>query len=1213
LTMAENICMSMSTNRNLTTDFSVSVIIPAFNAVDTLSKTLDCLLAQTYLDWQAIIVDDGSTDQTAAVAQRFVEHDPRILAISQANAGVSVARNTGIQIAQFSWLLFLDADDWLAPDFLTKMMGELQQHPDYDAVYCDWARITPDERHLRANIPSDPELLFEQLACSCTFAIHACVVRKTCVEAVGLFDPVLCTCEEWDLWQRLARSGTKFGVLPEVLAYYRMRPNSASTHAQSMILDGLRVIEQGHTSDPRVQHSVAKYAAGRVAEKLPIARLHYLLWIASLAIVNEESPEFIFSEVPQQPIAELEPFILAGWIFPVLFEARYTHETRANQLWMKYAQPIDSLLMRLETHLNMTGLAQRVLIHLDRQVLQQAKSDFPIALSRTYGICLEVSEPIADIYPPAKVERLFIKVELEGQALGTLELPICDGWVAATVVVDAIAAEFYWQILECFFSHTIYSKWPNDGGYSLQTYHRDHGWLTFLREVWDRQCWSMDQFYNASTSEAQPTQLRVVKDSVSVEVSEDLPDLTSTTPQIIVHISVGGIEIGSIAIPTHNQTVTAQVLRFAILEATGLELCRSCVREGLVGRSLQEPLSLRQRLQSARQQLKDKAVFATASKGINHDLPTTLRLGRRVEPIGTAVSRRATLPVAARDVLLEAAQLAHESVIHPAVTLDSSSSARSLWGKLRHRLPGFAASRECAIAVLPTRIVYDPNSLLSGTVSFHPERPDLPEVPQAGTMGREFFEQLFVSSTDPWKYTTPYEQTKYEQTLSLLPPDRLGKALELACAEGHFTVQLASHVEQLLATDISQIAIDRTAERCVGLEQVQFARLDIARDPIPEQFDLIVCSEVLYYMGSPADLAALALKFAAALTEGGYLLTTHANLVVDDPTQTGFDRDFPFGAKLISDTLSRTPGLALRKQILTSLNRIQLFQRQSLSTEGPAMEGIAQSAPLTIQFEHQPTELPPNVEAMVLWHGGQPRQWGMGQPIVTERLPILMYHQVSTTGPDSLTRWRISPTAFEEQIRYLRDAGYYSVTFDDWRVAQQTKQPLPGRGIILTFDDGYLDFYTDAFPILRRYGFSATVFLVAERIGQNNTWDAAYGESVPLLDGLHIAELQQEGIEFGSHSATHRPLTGLSNKAIVEEAARSRAILTRALGKPPRSFAYPYGDTDPVVQHLIGACGYTFGLTCYAGFSQYQNSLLALSRIEIMGSDSLEQFVRKLR
>ena len=166
--------------------------------------------------------------------------------------------------------------------------------------------------------------------------------------------------------------------------------------------------------------------------------------------------------------------------------------------------------------------------------------------------------------------------------------------------------------------------------------------------------------------------------------------------------------------------------------------------------------------------------------------------------------------------------------------------------------------------------------------------------------------------------------------------------------------------------------------------------------------------------------------------------------------------------------------------------------------------------------------------------------------------------------------------------------------------------------MLITFDDGYLDFQTHAWPLLQRYGFSATVSLVTGAIEESNSWDRAYGERVPLLGQQALLQLQDEGVTFGSHSISHRPMTGPSPADVVCEGLRSRLTLEHMLGLPTQAFAYPYGDTDQVVQHLIGACGYLFGLSCRHGFSSFDDSLLALPRIEVGGLDRFQDFVARL-
>jgi len=223
-----------------------------------------------------------------------------------------------------------------------------------------------------------------------------------------------------------------------------------------------------------------------------------------------------------------------------------------------------------------------------------------------------------------------------------------------------------------------------------------------------------------------------------------------------------------------------------------------------------------------------------------------------------------------------------------------------------------------------------------------------------------------------------------------------------------------------------------------------------------------------------------------------------------------------------------------------------------------------------------------------------------------------MYHRVIPAGSSATARYCVKLEAFESQLCYLHDAGYYSVSLEKWRLAIQMKRPLPGRAVILTFDDGYFDFITHAWPLLKRYGFSATIFLVTDEVGGSNRWGHVFGEQVLLLGWNEIRQLQREGVEFGSHSASHPYLTALSAQDIVREGARSRASLECELGVPVQTFAYPYGAEDGVVRHLIGASGYVLGLSRRQGHSCYDDPLLALPRIEVTGFDRFEDFIEKL-
>jgi glycosyltransferase involved in cell wall biosynthesis len=203
---------------------NISVIIPAWNAAETIAETLESLLAQTYLGWEAIVVDDGSSDETAAIAANCGQ-DARIRVVSQPHMGGCVARNTGTNLARFDWLLFLDADDWLLPQHLERMTEALLADPTLDAVYCGWARVTPNGEVIEREEFHQPVDLFSVFACRPLFPPFACVIRRSLVEAVSGFDTSFRTGQDWDFWQRITRTGA--WVLPDA-AGFGFDPRTAS-------------------------------------------------------------------------------------------------------------------------------------------------------------------------------------------------------------------------------------------------------------------------------------------------------------------------------------------------------------------------------------------------------------------------------------------------------------------------------------------------------------------------------------------------------------------------------------------------------------------------------------------------------------------------------------------------------------------------------------------------------------------------------------------------------------------------------------------------------------------------------------------------------------------------------------------------------------------------------------------------------------------------
>lgn len=472
---------------------------------------------------------------------------------------------------------------------------------------------------------------------------------------------------------------------------------------------------------------------------------------------------------------------------------------------------------------------------------------------------------------------------------------------------------------------------------------------------------------------------------------------------------------------------------------------------------------------------------------------------------------------------------------------------------------------------------------------------------QRGDDRRSFWEDLF-EEPDPWNYGSPYEQEKYRRQLDLLPERLAGTTLELACAEGRFTEQLSSRVERLIATDISSKALERAKERCAGKDNIEFRQLDLSADSIPEDLDLILCSEVLYYLKDEPELVGVARRLADAVKPGGHILTAHAFLVKDDKARTGFDWENPFGAETIARVFADTEGLQLERSLQTELYRIDLFRRQD---ERLAVEPRIETASIDAEIELE-------VARHILWGGAVVRRSEVAGTESRRQMPVLMYHRIADDGPDELARYRVSPDMFRMQMGWLRRNGYHSIGSEQLGWFVTNGHPFVGRPVMISFDDGFQDFADQAWPVLQAHDFTAEMFVVADLVGRSALWDAGIGGAAPLMDAATIARLASQGMLFGSHLASHRGADGLSTQELAGELLRSRAMMGRWLGNPPRSFAPPFGLTDERLRLLAAECGFRFGFSTENGLVSLGSDPLDLPRIEVRGDWTIDDFVNRM-
>lgn len=219
------------------------------------------------------------------------------------------------------------------------------------------------------------------------------------------------------------------------------------------------------------------------------------------------------------------------------------------------------------------------------------------------------------------------------------------------------------------------------------------------------------------------------------------------------------------------------------------------------------------------------------------------------------------------------------------------------------------------------------------------------------------------------------------------------------------------------------------------------------------------------------------------------------------------------------------------------------------------------------------------------------------------RASILMYHSIRA-GADYFSS--VSPQAFARQMAYLAEERIPVVALSELVRRLKAREPL-GGAVALTFDDGYEDNYAEALPVLRRYGFPATVFVTTGLIG---------GEDKRGMRRLSVEQMREMAasglIEFGAHTKTHPKLSRLGEAQAKEEMASSKAALEALLGAPVGLFAYPYGDFSAASAHIAGESGFDAVATVAEGLVGADADLLRLPRNSIDRTTSFAQFRGKV-
>lgn len=210
-------------------------------------------------------------------------------------------------------------------------------------------------------------------------------------------------------------------------------------------------------------------------------------------------------------------------------------------------------------------------------------------------------------------------------------------------------------------------------------------------------------------------------------------------------------------------------------------------------------------------------------------------------------------------------------------------------------------------------------------------------------------------------------------------------------------------------------------------------------------------------------------------------------------------------------------------------------------------------------------------------------------------IPVLNYHQVNDKFKTTLT---MTTADFDEQMKYLHDNGYHSISQAQLNDYLKGKGKLPDKPVFITFDDGYIDNYDCAYPIMKKYNMTGTIFLIMNLM-----------EKPGYLTWNQVQTMSKDGFEFGSHTISHKPLTSFDAAQMNQELTQSKQIMEQKLGKPVTFIAYPEGKYNDLVKTQTKAAGYDLAFTVNTGRDFPWDDHFELDRVPFFeGPTSFQHF-----
>jgi len=219
--------------------------------------------------------------------------------------------------------------------------------------------------------------------------------------------------------------------------------------------------------------------------------------------------------------------------------------------------------------------------------------------------------------------------------------------------------------------------------------------------------------------------------------------------------------------------------------------------------------------------------------------------------------------------------------------------------------------------------------------------------------------------------------------------------------------------------------------------------------------------------------------------------------------------------------------------------------------------------------------------------------------------PVLMYHKIPDAPIATKHQIFVTKENFAKHLAYFKSRSLTPITFRDYQDFASGRRPLsefPKRPLVLTFDDGYLDNYTNLLPLMQQYGYRGVLYLLGDFEVRYNQWDLAVDPTEPRADIMSEAQKQAfvaAGWEIGAHTQTHPRLAALPPAQAASEISASKAELERRLGIEVLSFAYPYGDLSPATKQLVAEAGFTYAVATDSGGMHLEDDRLQIFRINM--------------